>query len=228
MSSTLDLSNPTRTIHAGVILMNSETELLDVAPMDLLHGLSKHWNKSFGFVLPDGVESQAIEIEFHWVSKNEPALPNKLTTGINLVATDSFETCPPLDIVLIGAHAAGYSPDETELAFVRKAYDDCSAFLSICGGLMVPLQAGILKGKTATAPTILIEKLRQEAPETNWVRKRWVKDGKVWTSGALLNGLDMMFNFIKYYRGEGKDELVDFWSKLGAWPDRDVDFKDVE
>ncbi|KAF4995474.1 hypothetical protein FGRMN_5095 [Fusarium graminum] len=228
MSTTLDLSNPNRTIHAGVILMNSETELLDVAPIDLLHSLTKHWNKGFSSVLPDGVESQAIDIEFHWVSKNGPAIPNKLTTSINLVATDSFETCPPLDIVLIGAHAAGYAPDGTELDFVRKAYNDCSAFLSICGGMLVPLQAGILKGKTATGPCIFLEKFRQNAPETNWVRKRWVRDGKLWTSGALLNGLDMMFNFIRHHRGEGEDKLVDFWSKLGAWPDRDVDFKDVE
>lgn len=140
---------------------------------------------------------------------------------------DSFETCPPLDIVLIGAHAIGYTPDDTELAFVRKAWDDCSAFLTICGGMLVPLQAGLLEDKTATAPKFLLDNLRKEAPRTTWVTKRWVRDGKLWTSGTLLNGADMMTNFMKYHWGEGDDTLVGFLSKLGAWPDRDVDYKDV-
>lgn len=127
----------------------------------------------------------------------------------------------------MGANSAHYTPNEAELAFVRKAYDECSAFLSICGGVLVPLQAGILNGKTATGPIIMLDTVRKQAPEVNWVTKRWVRDGKLWTSGALLNGTDMMTNFMKHYWGcEGG--FVDFLSKLGAWPDRDVDYKDAD
>jgi transcriptional regulator GlxA family with amidase domain len=121
----------------------------------------------------------------------------------------------------------GYTPDDTELAFVRKAWDDCSAFLTICGGILVPLQAGILEDKTATAPAFMVDDVRKQAPGTNWVTKRWVRDGKLWTSGALLNGTDMMTNFVKSYWGKGDDSLVGFLCKLGAWPDRDIDYKDV-
>ncbi|KAI6754520.1 hypothetical protein HG530_012272 [Fusarium avenaceum] len=232
MSTTFDLSKPNRTIHAGVILMGgqsySETEILDVAPIDFLNGITpKFWNNGLKGFVPDEYESQTVDIQFHWVSKNGPASPSNLTSGIKLVATDSFESCPPLDIVLIGAHAMSYTPDDTELAFVRKAWNDCSAFLTICGGVLVPLQAGILEDKTATAPTIILENLRKQSPGTNWVTKRWVRDGKLWTSGALLNGTDMMTNFLKAYWGKSDDSLVGFLSKLGAWPDRDIDYKDV-
>jgi putative intracellular protease/amidase len=217
---------------------------LDVAPIDFLNGITRRfWDNGLKGFVPDEYESQVVDIEFHWVSKNGSASPSKLTSGIKLVATvcmslpaiwhkadqvkDSFETCPPLDIVLIGAHIMGYTPDDTELAFVRKAWDDCSAFLTICGGILVPLQAGILEDKTATAPAFMVDDVRKQAPGTNWVTKRWVRDGKLWTSGALLNGTDMMTNFVKSYWGKGDDSLVGFLCKLGAWPDRDIDYKDV-
>ncbi|KAJ4118873.1 hypothetical protein NW768_010611 [Fusarium equiseti] len=225
MSAKIDLSKPDRQIHIGVILMDSETEILDVAPIDLIHGLSKNfWKKDMGEFVPAEWEAQTFDMEFHWVSKNGPTSPSKLTSGINIVPTNSFETCPPLDIVLIGASTMNQPPDKAELAFIRKAWEECSAFLTICGGVMVPLQAGILKGRKATGPVIMLDTLRKQAPETNWVSKRWVRDGKLWTSGALLNGEDMMTNFVKHYWG---GTYVDFLSKLGAWPDRDVDYNDV-
>ncbi|KAF4345077.1 hypothetical protein FBEOM_952 [Fusarium beomiforme] len=228
MAAPLNLAKPDRTIHIGVILMNSETEILDVAPIDFLYGLSKSaWKKSFEGIAPAQLESQTMDMEFHWVSEAGTASPSTLTSGIKIVATDSFDTCHPLDVVLMGANSAGYVPNEAELAFMRKAYDECSVFLVICGGILVPLQAGILNGKTATGPIVLLDTVRKLAPEVNWVTKRWVRDGKLWTSGALLNGTDMMTNFMKHYWGGGNN-LVDFLSKLGAWPDRDVDYKDAD
>ena len=81
----IDLSNPGRTIRAGVILMG-ETEILDVAPIDLLHGL----NKKFAAVLPisDELKAKALDIEFHWVTEKGEAA--KLTAGISLNATVSL------------------------------------------------------------------------------------------------------------------------------------------
>ena len=78
----IDLSNPGRTIRAGVILMG-ETEILDVAPIDFLHGL----NKKFGSLLPfsDELKAQLLDIEFHWV--NEKGDTAKLTSGISMNAT---------------------------------------------------------------------------------------------------------------------------------------------
>ena len=114
--------------------------------------------------------------------------------------------------------------EDAELAFIRKAWEECSAFLTICGGVEVPLQAGLLEGKTVTGPVTMLDMLRKQAPDADWVSKRWVRDGKLWTSGALLNGEDVMTNFVKNYWGGA---YVDFLSKLGAWPDRDIDYKDV-
>jgi transcriptional regulator GlxA family with amidase domain len=97
-----------------------------------------------------------------------------------------------LDVVLIGASLPDYTPTEAELAFIRKTHDASLAFLTICGGFVSAQLAGILAGKTATAPHFMIPELQKQDPRTNWIEKRYVRDGKIWTSGALLNGLDMM------------------------------------
>ncbi|KAI0012851.1 class I glutamine amidotransferase-like protein [Xylariaceae sp. FL0662B] len=227
MSKPLNLAKPDRTVHVGVILLNSTTEILDVAPIDFIYRLSH----AAVDVLPDELcpphfKAQAIDLQFHWVSENGPVTNSQLTSTISLTPTDSFKTCPPLDIVLMGAEKPGYVANEAELTFVRKCWEDCQAFITICAGLLTPLRAGILEGKTATAPRILLESLRRQAPGTNWVEKRWVRDGKLWSSGALLNGLDLMANFVAEFWG-GEGTLAEFAAKFGAWPDRDIDYKDV-
>jgi transcriptional regulator GlxA family with amidase domain len=138
---------------------------------------------------------------------------------------DSFATCPPLDIVLIGATTYGREFNEAELAYIRKSYDECAAFLTICGGMAGPLRAGVLNGKTATAPRMMLPMLHQQAPGTTWLEKRWVRDGKLWTSGTLLNGMDLMVAFSNEFWG-GEGSLVEFMLKMGSWPIRDVDYKE--
>lgn len=117
--------------------------------------------------------------------------------------------------------------NEAEIDFVRKCHNECKALLFICGGFLVALQAGILEGKTATGPRPLIEHLRTSNPEVNWVAKRWARDGKVWTSGALLNGTDMTKAFALETWGGGEDSFVEFGMRLGGYPYRDVDYADV-
>ncbi|CAG9940584.1 unnamed protein product [Clonostachys rosea f. rosea IK726] len=232
MSSPLNLSNPQRPVHVGVILMNGVTEILDVAPIDFFSGLGQVFANEFpDEIVSPKVKAQAIDFRFHWVSESGPAKPMKLTSGITLEPTDSFESAPPLDIVLIGAHNIGYHPSEVELEYVRKAWGECTAFLTICGGVEVPRLAGLLDGKTATGPRFLLPLLRQQSPKTNWVEKRYVSDGKLWTSGALLNGTDMLAAFAqeiwgKHQTGE-EGSLVGMITNMGAWPARDIDYRDV-
>ena len=82
MSSSFDLSNPTRTIHTGIILMG-ETEILDIAPIDFLHSLSKKFINVFP--VSDELKAKALDVEFHWVTEKGDAA--KLTAGISMNAT---------------------------------------------------------------------------------------------------------------------------------------------
>lgn len=93
---------------------------------------------------------------------------------------------------------------------------------------MAPLQAGLLSGQTATAPRMLLDMLRQQAPDVNWTEKRWQKseDGKLWTSGALLNGTDMMRAWAEENLVGDEQSIVSVALKVGSWPGRNVDYKD--
>lgn len=123
----------------------------------------------------------------------------------------------------MSAHNFDYTPNATELAFVRKAHEQCSAMLLICGGFMAANAAGLLRGKTATAPRLLLESLRKDSPETNWIDRRWAHDGKIWTSGALLNGLDMMTAFVREVWG-GEKSVLEPLLDIGGWPVRSIEY----
>ncbi|KAK4222637.1 class I glutamine amidotransferase-like protein [Podospora fimiseda] len=232
MSQPFNLSKPNRPIHIGIILMAGETEILDVAPIDMIHGLTKQFIDPIPDALVDPeLKSQALEkVHFHWISEAGSSVPSRLTGGISLVPTDNFATCPGLDIVLIGAHNIGYNPSEGELAFTRKVFDECTAFITVCAGVEVPLRAGLLQGKTATGPKEFLPMLRGASPGTNWVEKRWVRDGKLWTSGALLNGMDLIRAFGEEVWGSGKEGngLVGRMLDMGSFPVRNVDYADVD
>nr|POF21851.1 isonitrile hydratase [Quercus suber] len=172
------------------------------------------------FYAPDE-KSQALDIVCHWV--NERGAPAQLTAGMRILPTETFDTCPPLDIVLMGANQMDYEPSASEIAFIRKSFETCSAFIAVCGGFRSLLLAGLLEGKTATAPRFLLDSLRQSSPGTKWVYKRWCRDGKLWTTGQLVNGLDAMRAFAEFTWGE-QNGLVKNLLINGAWPSRDIDF----
>lgn len=93
---------------------------------------------------------------------------------------------------------------------------------------MAPLQAGLLSGQTATAPRMLLDMLKQQAPDVKWTEKRWQKseDGKLWTTGALLSGTDMIRAWAAENLGHGDQNLASFMLDGGCYPVRDVDYKD--
>lgn len=93
----------------------------------------------------------------------------------------------------------------------------------VCTGCNPAVYSGILDHKTATAPLALLPMLKKEAPQVKWVEKRWVRDGKVWTSGAIANGMEMMAGFMREELAHKKEivEIVLGMSDVGV---RGVDF----
>ena len=79
---TFNLSNPGRPIEVGVILMG-ETEILDVAPIDFLHGMSNKFISSLP--LPDELKAKSFDLNTHWIT--EKGTPAKLTADITLQAS---------------------------------------------------------------------------------------------------------------------------------------------
>jgi hypothetical protein len=69
----------------------SETEILDVAPIDIFAGLSKHFIQQFpSDLVTEEMAKQALDVEFHWVT--EHGQEGKLTAGATIEPTVSGRT----------------------------------------------------------------------------------------------------------------------------------------
>ena len=85
------------------------------------------------------------------------------------------------------------------------------------------LDVFVVEPGNAPDPRMLLGQLHEQSPETNWVEKRWARDGKVWTSGVLLNGLDMIQAFARD-TWPSKAPLVNTMLDIGGWPVRSIDY----
>lgn len=103
-----------------------------------------------------------------------------------------------MDYLVIPGPDPRYVTTPAEQEFIRAKYAEVSAVLTVCTGIMPALQSGIIAGR-ATAPRAMLPFLSQVAPDVEWVDKRWTTsdDGKLWSSGAVTNGLDMMAAFVR-------------------------------
>jgi hypothetical protein len=66
--------------------MASKTEILDLAPIDLLNGMSRDFVAALPTEMaPDEIKAKALDFEFHWV--NETGKTANLTGGLNIEPT---------------------------------------------------------------------------------------------------------------------------------------------
>jgi transcriptional regulator GlxA family with amidase domain len=97
--------------------------------------------------------------------------------------------------------------------------------MSICTGINILASSGALVGHNTTAPYILYPLLEKNHPEIKWRWTRWVKsaNGKLWTSGSIGNGLDMVSAFMRDYFWD-RLELVEFVVNGTATGDRGQEY----
>jgi hypothetical protein len=95
----LNLRNPHRPIHAGIILLGGTTELLDISPIDIFSGMSSEFIGSLGEdIMSPGMKAQALDVKIHYVNENGGTA--KLTSGMVIEVTVSFLSSFSVFIVL--------------------------------------------------------------------------------------------------------------------------------
>ncbi|KAL8730288.1 MAG: hypothetical protein Q9166_004171 [cf. Caloplaca sp. 2 TL-2023] len=189
-------------LKVGILLLSNGVQLMDVAPIDMLGMLEKRYVQACE--LPDHLVAKALDIEYYWINETGEG-PQPMTGGFKLAVTHSIANAPPLDILLIGGPFPSYRPSHAVQKFVQTQYQHVRALLTVCTGYIPALYSGIFDGKAATAPQGLLPMLKEEKPDVKWVEKRWVRDGKVWSSGAVANGQEMMAAFMREKFREQKE-----------------------
>jgi len=231
-----------KNLRIGVLLVDT-VQFLDAAPIDLFGMLSKSYLKSHSF--PSSVSSLGLDpvtILYISPSDDDPCLAG-LTADAALRVTRSLTSsdCAPgkLDILIIPGPRPSFQISNDIKAFVQgHAAVEKTIVMTICTGIFVAAQAGILHGKTATGTGAFLPELKEKYKDVNWVRRRWAVDGNFWSSGRSLpsslsndrdlhdtgtitNGNDMVAAFLKQHYPGTLSESICSAADVG---DRGQDF----
>jgi cyclohexyl-isocyanide hydratase len=130
------------------------------------------------------------------------------STGLSLIPTQTFDSCPPLDVICIPG-GIGVNPlleDAETLAFVRRTAQAARYVTSVCTGALVLGAAGLLNGKRATthwASHGLLEKFGAIP-----VHARVVRDGNLMSGGGVTAGIDFALTLIAELFDADKSQLI--------------------
>ncbi|KAK8138433.1 class I glutamine amidotransferase-like protein [Apiospora sp. TS-2023a] len=202
------------------VFIPTECQLLDVACVDIFGTISHEYMSLVAGLVPQAVIDLAPSVRISYISggsapahMTEPtassehaadAVSNRvipLTSGMNILRTCHYTEAVvapgQLDIVLVPG------PDPNTAAFEAGAVDwlrrqgevETTDILSVCTGIFLCGEAGLLKGRVACGPRGLQDKIRDRfGPDVvlRGTELRWIQDGRFWSSGGVTNGNDLV------------------------------------
>jgi transcriptional regulator GlxA family with amidase domain len=126
----------------------------------------------------------------------EGAAPVMCANGLSVNPHATFETCPPLDYLLVpGGHGSRRAVDNPAvIGFIQRQAAGCRAVLSVCTGAFLLERAGLLTHQRATTHWGELPKLRKLPLEV--VEERFVRNGNIWTGAGVSAGTDLALAFI--------------------------------
>jgi cyclohexyl-isocyanide hydratase len=109
---------------------------------------------------------------------------------MQIVPTVTYDSCPPLDVVMVpgGPGQQDLMEDEAALSFLRKQAATAQYVTSVCTGSLVLGAAGLLKGKRATCHWAALEHLKPLGAIP--VSEKVVIDGNIVTGAGVTSGID--------------------------------------
>ena len=169
-------------------------QLLDLSPIDLFGMLDPVYLAACQ--LPAPLVGLGTPSTIHYISVPSAGTHVELTAKVSIRVTKTIsdpEVQPGmLDIILVPGPDPSMVFGEEALGFLR-AHNSWKGpegqktdILSVCTGVVLLGQSGLIQGKNASGPRAIIPKLQKSFPDTKWVDdKRWVKAGNIWSSGEI-------------------------------------------
>lgn len=123
--------------------------------------------------------------------------------GLCMQVKYDYFNCPSIDYLLIpggkGARILRYCG--ATIQFIRRQSKSCDYLLSVCTGLFILYETGLLKGKNVTTYHLAKEELKKYT-DIHLIANRYHQDGQIWSSAGVSAGIDMMLAFIAHVAGE--------------------------
>lgn len=195
-----------------------------------------------GFLVIDGVYNSELmapyDILQHTIFHTEPGIAvttispdgKTVTTfeGLRLEPHHSFETAPPLDILVVPSAEHNMDADlenEELIAWVRKTGRKAWFVMSLCDGAFVLAQAGLLDGHSATTFPDDQKRFAQRFPQVDLrINVSFVHDDRMLTSEGGAKSYDVAMYLVdllygeKVAKGVGHGLLIDWPPPPGKPP----------
>lgn len=135
--------------------------------------------------------------------------PLRMAHGMTIEADESFESCPPLDVLFVpgGGSTSGVAGrrvqqrNDAAIAFIAEQAEDATLVASVCTGAFLLAEAGLLSGKRANTHwqyrKELDELMKARAETIEIVPERVVQDGSLVTGGGVTSGIDVALTIVE-------------------------------
>lgn len=134
------------------------------------------------------------------------------TVSESVLPTHTFETAPPLDVLIVPGGIGSRGPPPTVnamIAFVKERYPTLQYLITVCTGAGIAARAGVLDGKHATTNKRAWAETTTLGPKVKWVpQARWVTDGNIWTTSGVAAGTDGFLAFVEAIYGSATAKTV--------------------
>ena len=144
--------------------------------------------------------------------------PVRSDRGLEIVPTDTFDTCPTLDLICVpgGPGVNDLMTDEQTLSFIRHQAWGARYVTSVCTGALVLGAAGLLQGKRATTHWMSHDLLAEFGAIP--VKTRVVTDGRLITGGGVTAGIDFALTVIAELAGRELAEAIELGLEYDPQP----------
>lgn len=152
------------------------------------------------FTGPLQVLSRLPDSKIHIIARTMEPVSSDCSLG--LVPTETFDTCPQLDLICVpgGAGVADAMLDKPTVDFIRYQAAGAKYVTSVCTGAFLLGAAGLLDGRRATTHWGYTSLLPMVGATHE--AKRIVTDGNVTTAGGVTSGIDFGLSILADIAGE--------------------------
>jgi len=131
--------------------------------------------------------------------------PAITTGGMKVLPHVTFDTCPPLDILVVpgGWGTRREMKNDAMLSFVASRSAQVDILASVCTGSLILGNAGLLDGLRATTHWRSLSMMKELFPKvTVDSESRLVEQGRIVTSAGISAGIDMALRVVARCLGE--------------------------
>ena len=186
----------------GLLLLPGYQWLDAAESVDLINTHSQAMLKLIGS--PQALVDKAPDI--HWSYVSHDFSPINATSGPPQTPTETYETCPQLDYLIVPGPDLNQPLPEGSSEFLKTQFDGLKALITICTGSLAIASTGLLDGLQVCTNKFALRMTAQYGvlnKNVTWVGdRRWIVDGKVWSSAGISAGMDLAAEFARVHFDE--------------------------